>query len=176
MEYQIPLARGNSGFCLRSKFAVVRLHSTGPISRGRWSSAGALRRRFAAVRFCLASPDMPLRPRWRGKSLVRTRCRVQFPGAAPICPVSIAGDAAVLYTDDTAFDSPTGLQFCRESIDGDAPDSYSGKDASSSSRGSNFGFLSQWQTSGPLNRPRKFDSFRTHQPWRVNRTGSELLC
>src|SRR5271167_2846367 len=30
MEYQIPLARGNSGFCLRSKFAVVRLHSTGP--------------------------------------------------------------------------------------------------------------------------------------------------
>jgi hypothetical protein len=96
------------------------------ISRGRWISAGALRRRFAAVRFCLASPDMPPRPRWRGKSLVRTRCRVQFPGAAPICPVSIAGDAAVLYTDDTAFDSPTGLQFCRESIDGDAPDSYPG--------------------------------------------------
>jgi len=31
-----------------------------------------------------------------------------------------------LYTDDTAFDSPTGLQFCRESIDGDAPDSYPG--------------------------------------------------
>ena len=51
---------------------------------------------------------------------------VQFPGAAPNCPVSIAGDAAVLYTDDTAFDSPTGLQFCRESIDGDAPDSYPG--------------------------------------------------
>ena len=95
-------------------------------SNGRWSSAGALRRRFAAVRFCLASPDMPLRPRWRGKSLVRTRCRVKFPGAAPNCPVSIAGDAAVLYTDDTAFDSPTGLQFCRESIDGDAPDSYPG--------------------------------------------------
>lgn len=116
MEYQIPLARGNSGFCLRSKFAVVRLHSTGPISRGRWSSAGALRRRFAAVRFCLASPDMPLRPRWRGKSSVRTRCRVQFPGAAPICPVSIAGDAAVLYTDDTAFDLPTAYSVihCKE--------------------------------------------------------------
>jgi hypothetical protein len=123
MEYQIPLARGNSGVCLRSKFAVVRLHSTGPISRGRWSSAGALRRCFAAVRFCLASPDMPLRPRWWGKSLVRTRCRVQFPGAAPIGPVSLAGDTAVLYTDDTAFDSPTGLQ---------------------------FRVLRSWQTSGPL--------------------------
>ena len=94
--------------------------------RVQFLAADALRRCFAAVRFCLASPDMPLRPRWRGKSLVRTRCRVQFPGAAPICPVSIVGDAAVLYTGDTAFDSPTGLQFCRESIDGDAPGSYPG--------------------------------------------------
>lgn len=100
MEYQLPLARGNWGGLPTKPIRGGSTHSTGPISRGRWSSACALQKRFAAVRFCLASPDMPLRPRWRGKSLVRTRCRVQSPGAAPICPVSIAGDAAVLYTDD----------------------------------------------------------------------------
>jgi hypothetical protein len=113
--------------------------------------------------------------RRRCNPLVRERRDVRIVGGAPICPVSIAGDAAVLYTEDTAFDSPTGLQLPHKHTWRCTPfvpvrsgfDSYVWHQ---------FGFLAQWQQHPAFNRSTKVRFLQDPPVWRVKRSGIAPVC
>lgn len=126
MEYQIPLARGIFGVLPTKQ---IRGGST-PLNGSNFSRPMELG--WRPPKALCGSSILPRESRYAAQARIAGQAlgKDEMQGSIPWCgsnfPISIAGDAAVLYTDDTAFDSPTGLQFCRESIDGDAPDSYPG--------------------------------------------------